>query len=100
MPEPKIIQAPTPAQEAFFMPAEWERHEATWLGWPHNSTDWPGKLEPIHWVYGEIVRKIAPGELVRILVNSPAHESLARKVLKSVGVNMSRVQFLPFQTNR
>ena len=52
------------------MPAEWETHEATWLGWPHNPTDWPGKLDTIRWVYGEIVRKIAPGETVRMLVNS------------------------------
>lgn len=82
------------------MPAEWELHEATWIGWPHNETDWPGKLAPIQWVYGEIVRKIAPGELVRILVNSPVHEAQARKVLKSAGVSLTGVQFLRFPTNR
>jgi agmatine deiminase len=82
------------------MPAEWESHEATWIGWPHNSTDWPGKIEPIHWVYGEIVRKIAPGEIVRILINSTAHEAQARKVLKNADVSMSRVEFLRFPTNR
>ena len=49
------------------MPAEWERHEATWLGWPHNPTDWPDKLDTIRWVYGEIVRKIAPGEILRTI---------------------------------
>ena len=63
------------------MPAEWEPHEATWLGWPHNPTDWPGKLDTIRWVYGEIVRKIAPGEEVRILVDSRAEERLARRRL-------------------
>jgi agmatine deiminase len=89
-----------PSALEFRMPAEWDSHEATWIGWPHNSTDWPGKLEPIHWVYGEIVRKISPGELVRILVNSTAHETQARKVLKNAGVSMSRVQFLRFPTNR
>lgn len=89
-----------PSALGFRMPAEWDSHEATWIGWPHNSTDWPGKIEPIHWVYGEIVRKVAPGELVRILVNSTAHEAQARKVLKSAGVSMSRVQFLRFPTNR
>ncbi len=82
------------------MPAEWERHEATWLAWPHNPTDWPGKFEPIHWVYGEIVRKIAPGELVRILVNSKAHKARAQHVLKRVGVDPRRVQFFLFPTNR
>ncbi|MGH7607433.1 MAG: agmatine deiminase family protein, partial [Gemmatimonadales bacterium] len=57
------------------LPAEWEPHAATWIGWPHNATDWPGKFPPIPWVYGEIVRALAPGETVRILVNSAAHEA-------------------------
>lgn len=82
------------------MPAEWEPHDATWIGWPHNATDWPGKLAPIHWVYGEIVRKLAPGEIVRILVNSQAHERLARRVLQKAGVDLARVEFLRFPTNR
>ena len=29
------------------MPAEWEPHEATWIGWPHNASDWPGKFASI-----------------------------------------------------
>ena len=82
------------------MPAEWETHEATWIGWPHNLTDWPGKLDPILWVYGEIVRRIAPGELVRILVNSASHEKRVRGILKLAGVAMTRVQFFRFPTNR
>ncbi|MGA7918738.1 MAG: agmatine deiminase family protein [Candidatus Acidiferrales bacterium] len=89
-----------PAALGFSMPAEWEKHEATWIGWPHNPTDWPGKLEPIQWVYGEIVQKIAPGEIVRILVNSRKHEACVRNILKKVGVPASRVQFLRFVTNR
>src|SRR5258708_39229081 len=60
--------AKTLAALGFSMPAEWSPHEATWLGWPHNRTDWPGKIVPIHWVHAEIVRKLAPGEIVRILV--------------------------------
>ena len=82
------------------MPAEWEPHEATWLGWPHNPTDWPGKLPAIQWVYGEIVRRLAPGEIVRILVNDRAHEARARDVLRRVGVNLKRVQFFRWPTNR
>ena len=82
------------------MPAEWEKHEATWIGWPHNPTDWPGKLEPIQWVYGEIVRKISASEIVRILVNSSAHEKHVRGILKLVGVAAARVQFFRMLTNR
>jgi agmatine deiminase len=82
------------------MPAEWEKHEATWIGWPHNPTDWPGKLEPIQWVYGEIVRKISAGEVIRILVNSSADEERIRGILKLVGARANRVQFFRFPTNR
>lgn len=82
------------------MPAEWESHEATWIAWPHNKTDWPGKFPPIPWVYGEIVRKIAPAERVRILVNSPAHEAQARRILKKAGVDLARLDFLRFPTDR
>ena len=49
------------------MPAEWERHEATWISWPANVTDWPGKFTPIPWVFGEMARKITPGEFKRRL---------------------------------
>ncbi|GJL59319.1 MAG: agmatine deiminase [Nitrospirales bacterium] len=84
----------------FRMPAEWERHEATWLGWPHNTKDWPGKMGSISWVYGEMVRKLSLGESVRILVNDKAHELKARRVLDKVGVNMARIEFFRVPTNR
>ncbi len=93
-------QAKTPAALGFRLPAEWEAHEATWIGWPHNRSDWPGKLAPIHWVYGEIARKLAPGELLRILVNSRAQEAGPRRLLTRVGVDLSRVEFHRFPTNR
>ena len=86
--------------DSFLMPAEWEPHAATWIGWPHNTSDWPGKFPPLPWVYGEIVKQLAPGELVRILVNSPTHETQARRVLTKVGVDLSRVEFLRIPTNR
>jgi len=94
------VRLNTPAALGFRLPAEWEPHEATWIGWPHNPTDWPGKFAPIPWVYGEIVRKLAPGEVVRILVSSQAHEAHARRILTRLGVDLSRVEFFRFPTNR
>jgi len=82
------------------MPAEWDPHEATWIGWPHNRTDWPGKFATIPWVYGEIVRKLAPGEIVRIIVDSEAHEARARRVLSRVGVDPGCIEFFRFPSNR
>ena len=91
---------PTPAELGYAMPAEWERHEATWLGWPHNATDWPGKLDTIRWVYGEMVRKISPGEIIRILVRHKAEEKLARRYLKLAGCALPQVEFIVHPTNR
>jgi agmatine deiminase len=82
------------------MPAEWEPHEATWIGWPHNTTDWPGKFGPIPWAYGEIVRRLAEGELVRTLVESAAHRDAARRVLERCGAAIENVEFLHIKTNR
>lgn len=82
------------------MPAEWSRHEATWIGWPHNRTDWPGKFSAIKWVYAEIVRNVAPGEKVRILVDDDSKEREARSVLERSAVPLENVEFFHFPTNR
>ena len=81
------------------MPAEWEKHEATWIGWPHNKTDWPGKFTPIPWVFGEMVRKISQGEIVRIIA-VPKIQRQAKSILKRIGVSMKLVEFFNYPTNR
>ena len=90
----------TPASLGFSMPAEWETHAATWLAWPHHPTDWPGKLNTIRWVYTEIVRKIAPGETVRLLVRSQAEARGAARQLERAGADVAAVEFLVHPTNR
>jgi agmatine deiminase len=82
------------------MPAEWEPHEATWIAWPHNREDWPGRFAPIPWVYGEIVRKLSHVERVRILVQDEALARSARRVLKKAGANLDAVEFIPCLTDR
>jgi agmatine deiminase len=82
------------------MPAEWEPHEATWLAWPHERTDWPGKFAPIPWVYGDIVRRLARVERVRILVQDAALEKNVRRVLAKCAVDIHAVEFLRWPTNR
>src|SRR5262245_36083989 len=90
----------TPAEFGFTMPSEWERHEATWLAWPHNPSDWTDKLDTSRGVYGEMLRKIAPGEKVRMLVNNRAAENLARRYLRRARADLSRVEFILHPTNR
>lgn len=82
------------------MPAEWTPHEATWIAWPHNRSDWPGKMAVIPWVYGEIARHLTRGEQVRLLVPSAQQAARARKLLVRAGADMGRVQVLVWPTNR
>jgi agmatine deiminase len=82
------------------MPAEWAPHEATWIAWPHNRSDWPGRFAPVPWVYGEIVRKLSAVERVRILVNDEALRKQARRVLVNVGANLDAVEFFVCPTDR
>ncbi len=82
------------------MPAEWEPHEATWLAWPHEKSDWPGKFAPIPWLYGEIVRHLARVERVRILVEDADAERGVRKILKACHADLAQVDFFHHATNR
>ncbi|HYG23136.1 MAG TPA: agmatine deiminase family protein [Verrucomicrobiae bacterium] len=90
----------TPAELGYSMPAEWDKHAATWLGWPHNETDWPDKIDTIRWVYGEMVRKISPGERVRILIRHASEQKLAASYLKRANCDLRQIDFIVHPTNR
>jgi agmatine deiminase len=89
--------APTPR---FRMPAEWEPHRATWIGWPHHEPDWPGKLGPIPWVYAEIARVLAAHEPLEILCHDDEVRDRARRALDAHGVALHRVRLHVVATDR
>jgi agmatine deiminase len=82
------------------MPAEWEPHEATWLGWPHEVTDWPGKFSPIPWAFAEIVRHLAAVERVYLIVEDRAAETRARATLEKTGAALDAITFFHIPTDR
>jgi len=89
-----------PAALGYRLPAEWEPHAATWIAWPHNRTDWPGKFESIPWVYAEMVRHLVAGERVEVLVQSAIARRNALEVLRRAHVPLPNVRFHPWPTNR
>jgi agmatine deiminase len=91
---------PTPFEQGFWMPAEWEHHEATWLAWPHELSDWPGKFGAIPWAFAEIVRHLSHAERVYLLVQNRQAESRVRAMLKDSGTNLHNVDFFRVPTNR
>jgi agmatine deiminase len=82
------------------MPAEWEAHDATWLAWPHYHGDWPGKFEPIPWVYCEIIRNLARHERVELIANDAQTERKARKLLGRANAPLENVRFHRWRTDR
>ena len=92
--------SPSPADAPSRMPAEWEPHRATWIAWPHHEPDWPGKLEIIPWVYGEIVRILSRHEPVNILITDPEAEKIARHVLEQAAADLARIRFWIVPTDR
>ena len=82
------------------MPAEWEPHAATWLAWPYFEGDWPGKFDPIPWVYAEIVRTLTKHERVELVVNNAAGARKARRILERADAHSDNIRIHHWPTNR
>ena len=82
------------------MPAEWEPHASTWLAWPHFRGDWPGKFEPILWVYAEIIRNLARYERVDLIVKSERAERGAKEILEKADALSDNVVFHRWRSDR
>jgi len=91
---------PTPRSLGYRMPAEWEPHQSTWLAWPHNRSDWPGKFGAIPWVFADIIRHLGRAEDVNLIVASEREKQTAREILKRSHVDTKRVKFHLWRTNR
>src|SRR5512143_4092933 len=90
----------SPRQRGFRMPAEWEPHAATWLAWPHNPEDWPGKFELIPKVFIEMAAALSRAERVRILVEGSEREGQVRKLLAEGGADLGAIDFFHAHTDR
>lgn len=71
----------TPAALGYSMPAEWAPHAATWLAWPHNRESWPGKFEPVPYIWAEFVRTLAEHERVHILAGGDEVRAEAERLI-------------------
>jgi agmatine deiminase len=96
----KTEKEEAPNKLGYWMPAEWEPHAATWLGWPHEVTDWPGKFPAIPWAFAEIVRVLSQVERVYLMMQDAAAEKRVRAILKKSGAKMDAVDFFQVPTDR
>ena len=94
------VPVATPQSLGYRMPAEWEPHAATWLAWPHNRSDWPGKFDAIPLVFADIVRHLARVETVNLIVASAGEKLSAQEALRLSHVDLKQVKFHVWPTNR
>jgi agmatine deiminase len=89
----------TPKQLGYHFPAEFARHTATWLSWPHKEASWPGKIETIFPVYAQFVKLVSEGEQVNINVGNVATKEKATSYLVDAKADLSRINFFYHPTN-
>ena len=73
-----------PHRQGYRMPAEWEKHEATWLAWPKDPLTFPpGIIEKVEGTYAKIIGSLAKGERVDLLVDDSATEARVKRTMGS-----------------
>jgi len=77
------------------MPAEWEKHEATWLTWPKDRNTFPGKiLDDVEQIYLRIIEELAKGERVDLIVDDLGAEKRVAAMIR----NLDNVAFHHIRT--
>ena len=82
------------------MPAEWELQKSTWIAWPHNKKDWPGKFQGIPSVFAVIVSALSRVQLVNILVNNKSDRREVIVALKKFGTKINNIRLINCKTDR
>jgi agmatine deiminase len=80
------------------MPAEWSRHRATWLAWPHNRETWPTQLERVKEVWIKMMQALSPHEQVCLLVNDESTRQEVTARLKDARAVLDNVTIFQIPT--
>ena len=83
----------SPKQLGYHFPAEFEKHDATWLSWPHKEASWPGKIHQIYPAYSFFVKLLTQSEKVIINVTDEVMKAEASGHLILAGADTSNIQF-------
>jgi agmatine deiminase len=89
----------TPLELGYHFPAEWEKHTATWLSYPHNEASWPGKIHTIFPYYHEFIKNVSIGEIVHINVVDETMKAGVNTGLITSGVPEDRFRLHIIPTN-
>jgi agmatine deiminase len=81
-----------PFELGFSMPAEWAKHDSTWLSWPKNPLTFPPEIvSKVETAYVEMIEALARGERVDLLVDDERTEDRVRSLLSPKNVNFRKI---------
>ena len=83
-------------EEGFCMPAEWEKHDAIWLAWPHDPTTFPDKVNRVEAIYVHIINEIHLSERVNLFVIDQKTREKAENLFKEANIDLSEIEFHVF----
>lgn len=86
----------TPTELGYRMPAEWEKHDAIWLSWPHDPTTFPDCVEKVEATYVQIIKEIHTSENVNLFVKEEVMKQKVTSLLKQAGVDFGKIRFFMF----
>jgi len=88
-----LVLQDTPRRLGYVMPAEWEKHEATWLAWPHDPVTFPHRVKKVEKIYAEIIKALHEDEDINLFIKDLDMKTKVRRLLKAGGVDLKRINF-------
>ncbi len=89
----------TPREQGYRFPAEWEKHKATWLSYPHNENSWPGRMNTIYPSYHKFIHELSKSEYVNINVLNEDMMFSLRRLFEVSNMDLIKINFFIHPTN-
>ena len=85
----------------YTFPGEWEKHEGTWLIWPHNyGIITPEYVDMIDDIWITMTQALHTGEKVHIVAYNSSERSRITNLLMEAGTDMSQIDFILAETDQ
>jgi agmatine deiminase len=75
------------------MPAEWEKHEATWLSWPKDPLTFPEDIiERVEQIYVQMIEALKVGERIELLVDDDKTEDRVASLISKKNLRFHKIR--------
>lgn len=87
------VLSETPKSMGYFMPAEWEKHESTWMSWPHDPLTFPNRIKKVESIYLKMILALSKNENANLFVTDLKMKERVKKLFKQKGIDLHKIRF-------